>query len=155
MKILIPTILRFLHNMGTVMWIGSLFFITFILNPALKKIGDPKKTMEVGQSIYKKLTTIMIITIIIVILSGLPLANKNPHFQGLFNFSNNYSTLLSIKVLFAILMVLIVITKKVTQKKFYETKDNKYNKISNLCTTLNFWIGTIVVFLSSMLVYMK
>ena len=155
MKILIPSILRFLHNMGTVMWIGSLFFITFILNPALKKIGDPQKTMEVKKTIYKKLTSIMIITIIIIILSGLPLANKNPHFQGLFNFSNNYSTLLSIKVLFTILMILIVITRKITQKKFYETQNKKYNKISSACIICNLWIGTIVVFLSSILIYMN
>ena len=155
MKVLIPTILRFLHDMGTIVWIGSLFFMTFILNTGLRKIGDPQKTMEVGRNIYKKLTPIMVVAMIVIILSGLPLAKKNPDFNGLFSFNDGYSTVLSIKILFVALMVLVVITKKIMQKKFYKTKDIKYNKISHICTPLNFWLGTIVVFLSSILVYAR
>ncbi len=148
-KYMLISLIKFIHNMGSTIWIGALILIATIVIPEINKVKDKEIKQKLMAEIYKKLTILIAVVIPILFLSGLPLAKKNPLFHGLFNFSNTYSTLLSIKVLLAILMVIIVVLRKMTQRKFMLTKDMKYLKISDIYVYINLAIGTIVTLLSS------
>jgi len=146
-------LIRAIHNIGSSIWIGGLLILVFTFIPTARKFQgkSPEIQMMIGK-FYQMLTKMIAVTIPVLFISGIYLARMNSNFLGFFNFSNTYSTIMSLKIILVIVMLLILFLRKKNQKKYMQTKENKYNIISERFVIVNTVLGIIVIFLSSVMV---
>ena len=139
-KLLVPGLIIFLHDMFTALWIGGLGFMAIVLIPGIRQSGLEKpQIMKTLQMIRKKFRWIVLISIIGLFVTGVFLTNRSPLAASLFSFVNTYSILLSIKHILILIMIISVILQTVLGKK---------GKSSSSLTLSNFIFGTVVVLLS-------
>ena len=62
-------ILRFVHVVGGVFWVGSVLFVTFVLMPTLKGAGPAG--MTIMKDLGKRMTRIMIVAAILTMGAGI------------------------------------------------------------------------------------
>lgn len=137
-----------LHDIFTVLWIGSLFIAGLVVMPILKQNLEKgpllKNLMDCFQSRLRRLFWISLVGLF---LTGMYLARLQAEFPGLFKFGNRYSTVLSIKMMVAFVMVGVMILRSRLLKKPRE----EYQKIPQSLMTANMVLGLIVLFLSGLL----
>ena len=103
---MIEEIINFFHLLGTVVWIGGMFYMDLILIPSLSKI-DPGESGKLMGIIAKKFTITAWSAMLVLIITGIL---KTPS-DMYFDISDNYGTYLFIKhVLFigAIIVGLVI-----------------------------------------------
>ena len=68
-------LINFLHLSSTVIWIGSIVFITLILFPILKRLTEEfsSTVFKIIFSVFRKIT---VVSIIIIIISGILIAAR-------------------------------------------------------------------------------
>ena len=115
---LVYGIIRGLHDIATVLWIGGLIFLSFVLIPSAKKYLKEEDTgaQSLSKSIMKKTNMIIGIGFIVIIVTGVLEVRYSESFQGLFRFGNTYSILLSIKHILVLVMILLVVLRRVLPK---------------------------------------
>ena len=151
-QMIMIAVITFLHDFFTAVWIGGLFVLLFSTLPGLKKAGfDIKVTQETALLIQNRMQPFVIVSIIGVILTGILLSRSSGQVNGFFSFSSQYTTILSIKHIFSVLMVLLAVTRTIVLNKSKNSKSKKLGKISAACLVANFTSGIIVLFLSAML----
>ena len=103
---MIEEIINFFHLLGTVVWIGGMFYMDLILIPSLSKI-DPGESGKLMGIIAKKFTITAWSAMLVLIITGIL---KTPS-DMYFDISDNYGIYLFIKhVLFigAIIVGLVI-----------------------------------------------
>ncbi len=151
-QMIMTAVITFLHDFFTAVWIGGLFVLLFSTLPGLKKAGlDMKVTQKTALLIQKRMQPFVIISIIGIIITGIQLSIGGGRVNGFFSFSSRYTTILSIKHIFSVLMVLLAATRTVVLNKSKKSQSKKLGKISAACLVANFTSGIIVLFLSAML----
>ena len=60
MQIVLPVLVRFLHDLFTAVWIGGLITVGAVVLPAMKKQGNK----ELAKNIQKRLNKIVIVSIV-------------------------------------------------------------------------------------------
>jgi putative copper export protein len=71
--------------------------------------------------------------------------------SGLFNFSNQYATILSIKHILVILITVIAIVRSIAFKNAASGKDKSKKKLSMALLMINALLGTVILVLSSII----
>jgi len=151
-QLMMGTLITFLHDLFTAVWIGGLFILLFVTLPGLKKADlGIKITQKTAQMIQKRMQTFTIISIAGIIITGLLLAKRSGQASGLFSFTSQYTTILSIKHIFSFLMVLISATRFIILRKTEKKPSKKLGNYSVACLIANFVSGIIVLFLSALL----
>ncbi|MCD4751573.1 MAG: hypothetical protein K8R40_00695 [Anaerolineaceae bacterium] len=151
-QLIMGTVMTFLHDLFTAVWIGGLFVLLFSTLPGLKKAGlDMKVTQKTALLIQKRMQPFVIASIIGIILTGILLSRSSGQVNGFFSFSSRYTTVLSIKHIFSILMILLAATRTVVLNKSKNAQSKKLGKISAACLVANLTSGIIVLFLSAQL----
>lgn len=151
-QMIMTAIITFLHDFFTAVWIGGLFVLLFSTLPGLKKAGlDMKVTQKTALIIQKRMQPFVIASIVGIIITGILLARSSGQVNGFFSFSSQYTTILSIKHIFSILMVLLAATRTVVLNKSNNAQSKKLGKISAACLVANLTSGIIVLFLSALL----
>ena len=149
---LIFVIMKFLHDIATITWIGGLFTMGFIILPSTKKVlpkgGETKKFMK---TVQHRLSFLVYISIVVLFLTGLLLARQSGSYLGLISLGNEYSTITTIKHVIYAAMLVITITRSQLLIKF-NLKPKKQEKLSVILLFMNIGLGIIVLFLSSLLV---
>ena len=145
-------ILYWLHMIASVVWIGGIAFILFVLIPKTKQILGQEAGMLIGE-ISKRFKLFADFSIIILIITGIGLSVINMPTSNHVISRDNWTILLIIKHFLVLLMVLIhlyrnmILAKKIKN----ESVSNKkvfLQKLSLNLVKLVFIFGLIVLLVS-------
>jgi uncharacterized membrane protein len=110
MKIIAFALVTFLHDLFTVIWMGGLLVSVLAFLPAVKEaLGAGPQVKPVMVAFQKRQSVWVFVSMAGLILTGLLMSNRNPEFQGLLQFGNPYSFVLSIKHLLVIAMIVVTL----------------------------------------------
>ena len=80
-----------LHFIATVMWVGNLSAIAFLLLPAMKRALDPNAQLALIEAIQKRFEPLAWFSLSLLILTGLFQMSVNPHYDGFLSTSTQWS----------------------------------------------------------------
>lgn len=154
---MVDGIINFFHLLGTVVWIGGMFYMDLILIPSLAKI-DPGESGKLMGMIAKKFTITAWSAIIILIITGILKTPSDMYFDT----SDEYGIFLLIKHVLIVgsIIVGLVITfvyvphLKANSPKLGEKPSPEFEsytkKIENLSKT-NLLLGILILICASWL----
>ncbi len=142
-------IVTFLHNLFTVVWVGGLITLGTIVMPSAKKVlGMGPQTKQLMDTIQKRLSVLVYVSILGLLLTGLLMANRSPAFQGLFRFDNAYSTVLAIKHILVLAMVGVALYRSLALGRRNKPSSPAQEKVKAGLLLLNIVLGIVVLLLS-------
>ncbi len=147
-ELLLLGLVSFLHDLFTVMWIGGMLVLGFVILPTIKKtLGLGPETKKLIEAIRKRLSKLAYLSMIGLLVTGILLSRSSPLYLGPLSIGNEFSAWLSIKHLMIALMVVISIVRSIVvpQKAMPEPKKMKLNA---LLLMLNIVLGIGVLLLS-------
>ena len=151
--IFLQTMVGFLHNVFTAIWIGGMIALLFAVIPAMKKVlGKSKESHALNATIKKRLSLLVYISMVGLIITGMMMSKKAQTtglYTGFFSFSTPYSTLLSIKHLLYILMLCLAIFRSQIVDKLEKLDHPAKMKINIYTLILNIIAGLAVLYLSA------
>ena len=101
------TVSLFLHIGATVIWIGGILLITFLVLPELQGALAEKPAMyRLLRRIQKRFTIIGNLSLTVLVVTGVLQMSTDPNYEGLLAFSNRWSQALLLKHLLIIAMAL-------------------------------------------------
>ena len=142
-------LVKFLHDLFTAIWIGGLFTLAVVVLPSIKKTqGMNPESKKLIMTIRKRLNSLVWVSIIGLLVTGILLSNSSPLFGGLFSIANEYNILLTLKHIVIALMVIIVIVRGNILPRMVGTPPEKIERISKILMMLNLIFGILVLLLS-------
>lgn len=93
--------------LATVVWIGSLAAINLLFLPAATRTLNPTDQLSLITALQKRLEPLAWFCMGILLVSGLFQLSLNPHYDGFFSVSSQWSLSILIKHGFSILMVVV------------------------------------------------
>ena len=155
-NLIIPTIIRSLHNIFTSIWIGGMLMMVISILPVVRKeIKDPAIRGSVMDSIMKRHSKWIYIGIIILAITGLLMTRFAGKSGGLFDFSNPYAVALSIKHILMILVSAIAVVRSIVFKHTASGKEKSKKMLSTILLFINTFLGVFILILSSLTVVLK
>ncbi len=149
-NILFPALVRSIHNFFTSIWIGGMAAILFSFTPAIKHtIEDKPLQKKITQTIIRYQSRWIYAGIVLLTITGMLMSRMSGKMTGLFNFSNPYAVVLSLKhILVIIVSIIAVVRSLMLQRKQKEIKPGQ-NKIGNYLLAVNTVLGFAILILSS------
>jgi len=150
-----PSIINFLHDLFTSIWIGGMIALTFAVYPSIRKIlGKSEETEAMNASIKKKLSFLVYISIIGLLITGILMSRQAIGLgltTGFLSFTTEYAMLLSIKhILYFIMIFLSIFRSQIVDRVRKFTPQMKM-RLNMMTLVLNILSGLAVLFLSSYL----
>jgi len=103
-------LIYWLHMLATVVWVGSLGAIAFLILPAMKRTLDVEQQLVFIEAMQKRLEPIAWFSISLLIVTGLFQMSLNVHYDGFLSTSTQWSlAILSKHILGAIMIVVSAI----------------------------------------------
>jgi uncharacterized membrane protein len=99
------TIAFWLHMAATIVWIGGLFYMAVIVNPALERL--PEQRGRLAEDMRRRFQPLAWLSLFVLIGTGLLQMSGNPNYDGLFAFSNPWSRSILAKHIAIGVMVLV------------------------------------------------
>ena len=97
-ELILLGLVSFLHDLFTVMWIGGMLVLGFVILPTIKKtLGSGPETKKLNMAIRKRLSMLSYLSMIGLLVTGILLSRISPLYLGPLSFCNEFSTWLSIK----------------------------------------------------------
>jgi uncharacterized membrane protein len=93
--------------LATVVWIGSLAAISFLVLPAMKRTLDAETQLIFIEAMQKRLEPIAWFSISLLILTGLFQMSLNPHYDGFLSTSTQWSLAILTKHILGVVMVVV------------------------------------------------
>ena len=104
------TLVTFLHDLFTAVWIGGLFAIGLTILPAARQtIGQGPQMKQLMDQIQKRQSVLVYISIVGLLVTGVIQARQAASFQGLFHVGNAYSAALTVKHILVLAMIIIAL----------------------------------------------
>jgi len=95
----------FLHIGATVIWIGGILLVTFLVVPELNRaLADQPALYQLLRRLRRRFTPLGNLSLAALIVTGLLQMSTNPNYEGLLSFSNRWSQVLLLKHLLLIVM---------------------------------------------------
>lgn len=95
----------FVHITATVIWIGGILLMTFLVIPELNRaLAEQPALHQLLRRLRKRFTPISNLALAALIVTGLLQMSADPHYEGLLRFSNRWSQALLLKHSLLILM---------------------------------------------------
>jgi putative copper export protein len=155
-NLVLPIAVVFLHNLFTAVWVGGLIVLGAVILPVTSKtLGRGAKTKELIDKIQDRLSTLVYISMVGLLGTGMLLAKRAPQFEGLFSFANGYSTVLAIKHVLVILMIVIALFRRIALKQRGDQLQPKRRKFGVALLYVNIAVGTLVLLLSGISVVLS
>ena len=149
-NLVIPIVVRSLHNFFTSIWVGGMLAMVISFLPAIRKaVQDPESQGKVIDQVLIRQSRWVYLGIIVLFASGVLMTRLSGQSSGLFDFSNSYATVLSIKHLLVILMTLLAIIRSTVFRKAATSKNQNKKKVSMVFLMINTLIGVVILVLSS------
>jgi len=151
-NLIIPSVVRSLHNFFTSIWIGGMLVMVITFLPTIRKeIKDGGLQGAVIDKVMSQHSKWVYIGIVVLAGTGMLMARMSGQTSGLFNFNNPYATILSIKHILVILITVIAIIRSVMFKNAASGKDKSKKKLSMALLMVNALLGTVILVLSSII----
>ena len=151
-NIIIPSVVRSLHNIFTSIWIGGMLVMVITFLPTIRKeIKDMELQGSVIDKIMSRHSKWVYFGVVFLAASGMLMARFSGQTSGLFNFANTYGTILSIKHILVIIITVIALVRSIAFKNAASGKDKSKKKISMALLMVNTFLGTIILVLSSII----
>jgi len=150
-NLVIPTIVRSLHNIFTSIWIGGMLVTALSFLPALRKeISDKKLRNAVIRRFLVRQSGWVYLGIAVLAVTGALMARFSGKSAGLFSFASRYSAILAVKHLLFLAVTVIAVLRSVMLRKPPAVQDKKRMKISDALLMLNALLGLAILVLSSL-----
>lgn len=146
-------LINFLHELFTIIWVGGMLLLVFVIMPVLKKQFEGEKLHQVNKKIQNRLSIFTYVSIAVLMATGL-LLTKLTDPSGItyfISFESTFATLLSIKHILFILMALVAIFRSAILDRIKGIEKKVSNKISKILLLSNVIFAIVVLFLSSYL----
>jgi len=142
-------IVRGLHDLFTVMWIGGLLTTALSFMPVFKKFREKiNGLVDLLDAYQKKLANFLLISIAGLWITGLLLSKQSPAYSGFMNFSSTPNALLSIKHIFIIIMIIIALYRRFVLGRKLKSFSENQQKTYGILLMVNALLGVVVLFLS-------
>ena len=152
---------KWFHLLGTVIWIGAMILLLFVIIPSAKEVfGSTPEFKKLLKSVGKRMTFLVNISIIIIIMSGILLAVSGRNLEIKEEHSFRESLIYISKIVLASMMVIIhfsrnkiiaPILEKMAAKEPTSKSFIRLQKVQMDLVWVNLTLGLIVMFLSVML----
>ena len=150
-QLMVMNVVRFLHNLFTVVWIGGLVLTAFVVLPGIRKNPKVSEPMVAIDGIQDRLKPFALTSMAGLAITGLLLGRSSKNFTGLMDFGTQYMTALSLKHILIVVMVILAFVRLSINKKVEIKKNMQLQKASVGLLALNALLGIVVLFLSSMI----
>ena len=148
-KQIVFAIVTFLHDLFTAVWVGGVITLGITVLPSAKMVlGMGPQTKKLMDAIQKRLSVLVYISIVGLVLTGLLQANRASEFQGLFSFSNSYSTVLTIKHILVLAMSAVALYRSLVLGRRSGPSTPSQEKLSAGLLFLNIILGVAILLLS-------
>lgn len=155
MRGLVLTTIYWFHLIATVIWVGGITFILFIAIPSSKQVLGVESGRLMGE-ISKRFTPLVNYCIILLVITGIVMTGLNKQFSGIWNFRNNWASVLTLKHFLVLGMVGIhfyrglVLAPKIGRTES-ATEKASLQKFSLNLVKVNFALGLFVLLLSGLI----
>lgn len=106
LKLVILTIMNWIHLFATVAWIGGITYIFLVLLPATKMALEPPVIGKLMGVITKRMKCVNYISIVVLIVTGVVIQVLHPSYVG-FKLGDRWTLVLTIKHLIMLFMIII------------------------------------------------
>jgi len=145
------TLINFLHNFFTAVWIGGMFTLGLSVFPAVKKsLGPGPQTKKLVAAIQKKHSLWVYISMAGLVLTGLLMSNRSPEFGGLFSFQNVFTSALTVKHILVVLMIIIALFRSVVLGAGGGPSSPEQEKLNARLLITNLILGAAVLLISGL-----
>lgn len=152
-KMIVFSLVTFLHDLFTVVWVGGLITLGIVVFPSARDVlGMGPQTKQLMNAIKNRLSVLIYISIVGLFLTGILKANGNPEFQGLFSFSNPYSTALTLKHILVLIMIAVALYRSLVLSRRSATSTPAQEKQSARLIMLNIILGVAVLLINGFVV---
>lgn len=138
-------VMQWLHVLAAVLAVGGVFFMRFILCPALNKLPPEQEGAKthVRQSVARVFKMVIHTSIAILILTG---AHRLVKILPLIKGWSEYHMLLGIKILFAIMLFFVTIMLTLPGQK-----PNYFQRNRDRWLLVSFLLGALIILISAVL----
>ncbi len=99
------TLSLFFHIGATVVWIGGILLLTFLVVPELNRaLAEQPALHQLLRRLRKRFTPMNNLALAVLIVTGLLQMSSDPNYQGLLSLSNRWSQVLLLKHVLIIVM---------------------------------------------------
>lgn len=150
MKELVLIAFYWIHLIAAVVWVGGIIFILFIATPSARQVlgAEAGRLMS---DISKRFTPLANYSIMLLVVTGVVLAELRKQFPGGGVFENHGSMALKLVLVFSMVSVHfyrgLILAPRIT-RTVAETDKGVLRKLSVNLVRLNFILGLLVVLLS-------
>lgn len=109
MDILLPFLLKWIHLMATVAWIGGMFTNFLIYIPSIGKTLEPMLAGKLMATVMKRFRILVYISMAVFLISGIMMASLHLDSGAIVSSRNQMVTVLIFKVPLYLLMVILAI----------------------------------------------
>jgi putative copper export protein len=146
-------LVTFLHDLFTAVWVGGLIVLGITVLPSAKMaLGMGPQTKKLMDTIQKRQSVLVYISIVGLVLTGMLQANRNPAFQGFFGLGNPYSTVLTLKHILVLAMIAVALYRSMALGRTSGPPTPSQEKVSVGLLYLNSVLGIVILFLSGITV---
>ena len=146
-QLYVRTLVTFLHDLLTAVWIGGLFTLTLSVLPAARSaLGLGPQTMQLIEKVKQHQRRFVYAAIPGLFLTGLFLGRSNPIPKSLFTFQNPYDSAMTIKLILLIAMAAIAIVR--SRRSDQPVEPGKPDKTNLILMMVNLVLGLVVLLLS-------
>jgi uncharacterized membrane protein len=109
-----PTLITFLHDLFTVVWVGGMLTLALVVLPVARTaLGPGPQVQRLMGAIHARLRWFVYASIAGLAVTGVMLAQRSDAFGGFFTWGDGYGVALSLKHAVVILMAVVAITRSV------------------------------------------
>ena len=144
-KTIVFALVTFAHDLLTAVWIGGLITLGLTVMPSVKKVlGKGPETKKLMDTIQKRNSVLIYVSMIGLVLTGLLQANRTSAFLGLFSLGNTYSAVLAVKHILVLAMIAIALYRSLALSKASTPAQEKL-KATLLMLNIIFGIGILLL----------
>lgn len=96
-----------LHFLATVVWVGSLAAIAFLILPAMKRTLDINTQLALIEAIQKRFEPVTWFSLSLLVLTGLFQMSVNPHYDGFLATSTQWSLAILAKHILGMIVIAV------------------------------------------------
>jgi len=145
-------IFYWVHLLATVTWIGGIIFILFVAIPSSRRMLGADASKLMGE-VSRRFTPLANYSIILLVATGTGLTVLNEQFSGIRFFGNNWSSILSLKLILVFGLIVVhfykglILAPKIGRTAS-DAKKTSLQKLSLNLVKANFVLGALVLLLS-------
>ena len=155
----LPVLLKWIHLMATVAWIGGMFTNFFVFLPSIGKTLEPPVAGRLMAAVMKRFRILVYVSMAVFLLTGIMMASLRLDSGEFFSSRNEMMAILIFKVpLYIIMVILAIVAFEIVAPRVARlgaegpsTRLQKAQRSQKILAMTGFLLGMLVLALSSML----